>query len=206
MKTVMESVSARDRILTRLRKTKALADNGAAGERDSAAALLQAVAAEHGIDLDDIADDETEREWQLPFKTGWRLALFSQLAALMRREMYGTAEAEKIQVFVRKSSSGRVRIIGAFVRCTASQWIELDAKRHVLELDYERHLKAFFRAFLERNNLLLPHEPGTSWPELSDEERRNAELALAMSYGMEKSVLRKQIEDAGEQDKGGGAE
>lgn len=192
----MESVSARDRILTRLRKLKALADNGAAGERDSAAALLQAVAAEHGIDLDDIADDEAEREWQLPFKTGWRLDLFCQLAALMRLDIYGTLDVEKIQVRVTRQ---RRRIVRAYVRCTRAQWLELDAKRSVLEADYERHLKAFYRAFLERNDLLTPYNP--DGPEPTEEELENARLAQTMSFGMERSALRKQIEDAGEQDK-----
>lgn len=189
-------VSARDRILSRLRKLKALAEKGTEGERDSAAALLQAVAAEHGIDLDSLADDEAEVDWTLPFKAGWRLDLIVQLAALLRLDIYGSLEVEKILVFVTKQ--GRRRIARAFVRCTRAQWLELDAKRSVLEADYERHLKAFYRAFLVRNDLLTPCNP--DGPEPTEEELENARLARAMSSGMERSALRKQIEYAGGQD------
>lgn len=112
-------VSARDRILSRLRKLRALAEKGTEGERDSADALLQAIAAEHGIDLDSLADDEAEVDWALPFKSGWRLGLIAQLAALLRLDIYGTLDVEKILVFV--TIRGRRRIVRAYVRCTRAQ-------------------------------------------------------------------------------------
>lgn len=190
-------VSARDRILSRLRKLKALAEKGTEGERDSADALLQAIAAEHGIDLDSLADDEAEVDWTLPFKDGWRLDLFTQLAALLRLDIYGTLDVAKIQVWVAKQ---RRRTVRAYVRCTRAQWLELDVKRSVLEADYKRHLKAFYRAFLVRNDLLMPYNP--DGPEPTEEELENARLARTMSFGMERSALRKQIEYAGAQDNG----
>lgn len=190
-------VSARDRILSRLRKLKVLAEKGTEGERDSADALLQAVAAEHGINLDDLADAEAEVDWPLPFKAGWRLDLFTQLAALLRLDIYGTLDVEKIQVWVTRQ---RRRTVRAYVRCTRAQWLELDAKRSVLEADYERHLKAFYRAFLERNDLLTPCDP--DGPEPTEEELENARLARTMSFGMERSALRKQIEYDGAQEGG----
>ena len=44
----------RDNLIARLRKIAALAANGVGGEAANAAALLDSIAAEHGISLDDL--------------------------------------------------------------------------------------------------------------------------------------------------------
>jgi len=179
-------------IIARLAKLRALSSGSSGGESEAADLLMRRLAERHGIDLADI-DDEAQREWPLDFKAGWRLDLFLQIAGRMRYDMHGSVDAERIQVFRRRL--GRKRSNSAlFVRCTESEWIELEARFSVLSADYARQLAAFPRAFMERNDLLLPFGAVRRDREPSAEELELAKLAGELALGMRRTVLAKQIE------------
>jgi hypothetical protein len=77
----------RDDILARLRKVAALAAHGVGGEAVNAAALLDAIAAEHGIDL---ADLDGERKSMHTYRTGreqWKRDLFCQIFWRLDRDI-----------------------------------------------------------------------------------------------------------------------
>ena len=177
----------RERILARLGKLKALADFGAAGERENAKAAMERVAEKYGIDLDNL-NEEKETDYVLEFKRGWRLDLIRQLVGLGRIEWHGSLDAPHCNIYLRRQGG---KVAYYFVRCTAAQWTELRAKFDILARDYERQLRLFFRAFLEANDLLVPSAPDSTKP--SAQEIADAMDALSMAQGIKKSSVRKQI-------------
>lgn len=192
-------MSNRDDIIARLMKMKALAARGVGGERAAAESLMSAIAEKYGIDLDNL-ERETESEYPLLIGSGWRLSLFCQIAALMRLEQYGDNKAEHCVVLVRsRYARGRGRNPrrtvkhDRFFRGTQSQFIELTAKFGILSRDYEAQKKAFYEAFLQANDLLLPY--GTIKRTHTEKEFERAELAARLATGITPSTIRKMIGD-----------
>ncbi|MBR3087314.1 MAG: hypothetical protein IKH04_13035 [Kiritimatiellae bacterium] len=179
---------SRDDILARLRKIKSLADHGEGGEAANAAALLDTIAAEHGIDLDAI---DAALVSDHVFKTGvdgWRQKLFCQIVWCRDRKM----ELYSCRSDRRTRGHDAIKL-----RCADDFFVEVVAAFEVLSRDYDRQRKALFRAFLAANDLLLeasaddePRKP------LSDAERCLLEDAARLSLGIEKTMLRKQLTGA----------
>lgn len=184
-------MSNRKEILERLAKLKALAEGGVGGERENAARLLEEIAARYGVPLESLDDEaeNAESDHEVEFSRGWKANLLAQILGLMRFEQYGDVKAAHLRLFTR-SRGGRV--VGAFVRCTEAQWLEAMAKFTVLSRDYKSQLDAFFRAFLEANDLLLPY--GVLGGNPSDKEKEAAAIASRLANGIKKSALRRQIE------------
>jgi len=179
---------SRDDILARLRKIKSLADRGEGGEAVNAAALLDTIAAEHGIDLDAIDAAPVSDH---VFKTGvdgWRQELFCQIVWCRDRKM---------KLYSCRSDRRHKGHDAIELRCANDFFVEVVAAFEVLSRDYDRQRKALFRAFLAANDLLLPatDDDAPSKP-LSDAERRMLEDAARLSLGIEKSALHKQLAGA----------
>lgn len=190
----------RDNIIARLRKVAALASHGEGGEADNAAALLDAIAAEHGIDL---AELDSERKTMHTYRTGreqWRRDLFCQILWRLDKDihcynaMVPASPATRQRTRRKGKASSRVsrRTFDAIrAECTGSQFVEAAAKFEVLQRDYARQLKAFYRAFLLANDLLCDYDPAS--PEPSDEQRRLSADAMRLSQGIFESQLHPQI-------------
>lgn len=192
----------REEIIARLRKIAALASRGEGGEASNAAAILDTIAAQHGIDLSEL-DEEAIHSHTIPVgKEMWRRDLLCQIfwhkdpgidcwpvatATRTTRTMRTTRKGAKTACGYRR------RITAIRVECPDSVFIECTAQYEILARDYERQLKAFYRAFLIRNDLLCPADP--SAPKASDEElQRNAD-ADRLARGMFASSLHRQICD-----------
>lgn len=175
-------------ILARLRKIKSLADRGEGGEAANAAALLDIIAAEHGIDLDAIDEDIVREHIFKVGVDGWRHKLFCQIVWCRDREM----ELHSYRSGRRPKGYDAIKL-----RCTDDLFVEAVAAFEVLSRDYDRQRKAFYRAFLEANDLLLPasDDDAPSKP-LSDAEERLIEDAARLSLGIQKSALHKQLAGA----------
>ena len=178
----------RTRIMDRLAKMKALADGGVGGERENAARLLEEVARKYGVDLSALDGAEVEKRHDFKIANGWRRDLFVQLVLLLRLERYGSLDVDHLQFYRWKLGP---KCKGEFVKCTDPEWLEIMAKYTVLERDYQRQLKVFYRAFLEANDLLANCKPQRT---PTKEEMQDAIRARCMALGIEKSQLRKQIE------------
>lgn len=191
----------RDDILARLRKVAALAANGVGGEAANAAALLDSIAAEHGIDLDDL---DSERKSMHTYRTGrehWRWHLFCQILWRIDRDIpcyHDNSPARTAQARPRarrkgkaSRSSARRTFDAVRAECTDSQFIEAVAKFEVLQRDYARQQKAFYRAFLVSNDLLCEYDPDS--PEPTDEQMQVVEDSIRLSQGIFQSQLRHQI-------------
>jgi hypothetical protein len=189
-----------ERLKERLCKMKALADCGTGGERAAAANLIRKLAAKYGMSLDDI-DTEIEREHTVEATQAWQRQIFLQLLGLMRIEQYGDRHADKLNMFCQKHRGwyrgrGKARrqiwVKRYFTVCTDAQWLELTAKYSVLCADYIKQLKAFPRAFLVRNDLLMPYNPDD--PEPTAEQKEQFAIAEDLATGIKKSLLSKQLE------------
>jgi len=184
----------KDDIMARLRKLKALADLGVGGEADNAAALLDRIARENGIDLARI-DDIVESERVVRVGTDeWKQRLFCHIVWRRYRdkEMFATYDPPNLSRFV----GGKRRPFNA-VRfwCADDFFVEVVAAFEILRRDYERQLRAFFRAFLTANDLLLQPRADEPERELSAADRRRILDAERLALGIERSELRKQITD-----------
>ena len=189
-----------NKLKERLRKMKALADFGIGGERAAAENLIRKLAAKYGMSLDDI-DTEIEREHTVEATQAWQRQIFLQLLGLMRIEQYGDRHADKLNLFMQKRPGGHrgrgksrrlTWVKRYFTVCTDAQWLELTAKYSVLCADYIKQLKAFPRAFLVRNDLLMPYNPDA--PEPTAEQKEQFAIAEDLATGIKKSLLSKQLE------------
>lgn len=191
----------RDDLIARLRKIAALAANGVGGEAANAAALLDSIAAEHGIDLDDL---DSERKSMHTYRTGrekWRCKLFCQILWRIDKDIpcyHAKSPARPAQArprVRRKGKTSRSSDLRTFdavrAECTDSQFVEAVAKFEVLQRDYETQLKAFYRAFLLANDLLLDYDPDS--PEPTDEQKSLSANAIRLSKGIFESQLHPQI-------------
>ena len=173
-------MSERENILARLAKMKALAERGAAGERDNAARLMESVAAKYGIDLDAVGA-EAESDHPVAF-SGWKRKLAGQLLDA-HRAVRRPERQPLLHVFRRTRSEETPW-------CNL-QFVELMAKHSVLCRDYEEQRKAFYRAFLVANDLLAPADGNEQF---SDEELEEARLSNRLAAGIKRSDLYKQLE------------
>ncbi len=189
-----------ERLKERLGKMKALANSGIGGERAAAENLIRKLAAKYGMSLDDI-DTEIEREHTVEATQAWQRQIFLQLLGLMRIEQYGDRHSDKLHMFCQKHRGGyrgrgkarrQIWVKRYFTVCTDAQWLELTAKYSVLCADYIKQLKAFPRAFLVRNDLLMPYNPDA--PEPTAEQKEQFAIAEDLASGIKKSILSKQLE------------
>ena len=176
-----------EELKARLRKMKALADHGVGGERENAERLLAEIAAEHGIDLDEL-EEERRKDFYVELRESFKHKMLSQLCALKRQELKRKgASLEGYRMSVWKCHG---KYMYSVSNCTEAEWLELIAKLEVLARAYKRQMEDFYHAFLMANNLLVEPE---GEEELSQEERRRYFRIAQMSLGIEKSQLNKQL-------------
>ena len=192
----------RDDLIARLRKIAALASHGVGGEAANAALMLDRIAAEHGIDIVDL---DSERKSMHTYRTGreqWRRDLFCQILWRLDRDIRcfnanapasPTARRQRARRKGRASGVSRWTFNAVRAECTGSQFVEAVAKFEVLQRDYARQLKAFYRAFLVSNDLLCDYDPDS--PEPTDEQLQLCKDAIRLSAGIFTSQVRHQICD-----------
>lgn len=138
--------SERDRLLERLRGVKALAEKGAAGERDNAAALLTSLMEKHGITEVDLEGAEISTHW-IRYKTVYERKLLFQLAYMH----LGSGHASGC---VGRYTGRRRKEVG--IDCTPAQYIEIVADYHFYREALEEEMSVFYSAFIQKNELFPP--------------------------------------------------
>lgn len=163
--------SERERLLERLKGVKALADRGADGERDNAAALLTALMEKHGITEADLESAEISTHW-IRYKTIFERKLLFQIAYMR----LGSGHAFGC---VGKYTRRKRKEVG--VKCTPAQYIEIEADYEFYRQALEEELNIFYSAFIQKNKLFPP-------PELADKpssEQTDIDVIMKMEAMME---------------------
>lgn len=131
-------MTERERLLEKIRKVQALANRGADGEKKSAAALLDKLMKQYGIDEAEIAEERLEKCF-FRYKTPYERKLLVQVIYTV---------TGKIPFKCVGSYSGRARKqVG--IDCTAAERLEI-------EFSYE-----FYKAALEEEILFHARNRGT---------------------------------------------
>lgn len=168
-----------------LRKLKALADRGAGGEKENAAALLEKLMQKYGISEAEL-ERERVQDYFFPYSQETERRLLIQLVYMVT----GEAGCECVGTY-----SGRKRKkVGA--TCTAAQRLEIEAYFAFYGEAMKKELETFYSAFISKNDLYPPESlvKPRSRDELTEEEIERALKAGMMATGMERHHFRKQLE------------
>lgn len=156
--------------IDRLRKIKALADQGSAGEREAAKFLLEKLLQQNDLDLHSIEDEEF-----MPFifkvKKGYELILLYQIIAFVtgsKDHKYSPSHTTQAKYC-------------AFLK--PSQYKEIDLLFNHYKREWKSQVDSFFTAFVMKSGLAL--DPG----EGEGKEPTESDLyALRLMMGMKEPI------------------
>lgn len=174
-------------ILDKIRKVQALAENGEAGEKESAEMHLRMLMEKYRITEDDLDTDREEvfyyhaegHDWEMLFL---QVSIISGVKKLL---IIGTNDYSKRIKNFKKIAKDRPRGTNVSMVCTRAQFVEVTTKYEILQKSFDAHYDAFTYAFLWKNNLLAKSD-GTEH-ELTEEERVMLQRACGMYNGIDKS-------------------
>ena len=177
----------REEILERLRKMKALADRGEGGERENAERLLAEIAAENGIDLDELDDCEL-KSFTIVLPQKFSRKLLCQLCALKRKKLErdGALASKEDDRLTMWSTFHKNKFV--VKSCTDAEWIEISTKLEILTRAFKKQMDEFYSAFLLANDLMVDADEDEE-KELSLAERQKMHRIARMSMGIEKTNL-----------------
>ena len=177
----------RERLLERLKGVKALADRGADGERDNAAALLAALMEKHGITEADLEGGEISTHW-IRYKTIYERKLLFQLSYMH----LGSGHAFGC---VGRYTGRQRKEVG--VKCTPAQYIEIEADYQFYRKALEEELSVFYSAFIQKNELFPPPDLAGELEDLGQVDLDVIMKMEAMMEGIEHRTRHKAIGDGG---------
>ena len=138
-------MTERERLLEKIRKVQALANRGADGEKQSAAALLDRLMTQYGIDEAEIAEERLEKCF-FRYKTPYERKLLVQVIYTV---------TGKIPFKCVGSYSGRARKqVG--IDCTAAERLEIEFSYEFYKAALEEEMERFYSAFLMKNDIFPP--------------------------------------------------
>lgn len=175
-----------DKIIEQIKKLQELVSRGEYGERINAQELINSLMNKYSI-TPDMLEVEDHREYEFKYKYEWQKLLMDQLVGLVGDDKVASYERFKKINGVYKKVKG-LKVYG----CAPEVWVDLISRYEIYQRSYAEHLKAFYRSFLIANDLLLPYDPNA--PEPDEKERELYARARAMSLGVDKCVVHKQLE------------
>ncbi len=138
-------MTERERLLEKIRKVQALANRGADGEKQSAAALLDRLMTQYGIDEAEIAEERLEKCF-FRYKTPYERKLLVQVIYTV---------TGKIPFKCVGSYSGRARKqVG--IDCTAAERLEIEFSYEFYKAALEEEMERFYSAFVMKNDIFPP--------------------------------------------------
>jgi hypothetical protein len=168
-----------EKIVDLARKLKALAERGVGGEKENAAQKLKRLLAKHGISIEEIESAERSEEL-FKYKNGQQQILLQCIRMVMGMET--------------KIYSVRRLRNAVIVECTKAEFLEIKATFEFYSKAYERDLKLFLRAFIQKNRLFPSDGPKTNMGELTGQELAEAEEIMIMAESIrQRSPIRKQL-------------
>lgn len=184
----------RDDIIEKLHKIKAIANNGSEGERRAAEALLASLMKKYDISPDELEDEKKSYHLLYTGDDLYDYKLFKQIVFRYRSsEEVKFADLRKAPkgdkaAWARAGLGPKNADAGLF--CSNAEFIELVSIFEVYRADFQEYLHAFYYAYLNTNDLLVGEEnrPPT------EQERQMLKKASAMSLGIDKKDIFKQID------------
>lgn len=180
--------TAKENLLEKLKKIKALADRGERGEQASAKALLEKLMQEHGVTEADLEVERVETVF-FPYHDELERRILAQVIfSVTGKPAFGCVGA----------ASGRKRKkLGT--DCTAAQRLEIEFNYKFFYGAAKKEFEVFLYAFYSKNDI-FPHESEAqvkTLEEMTPEEKEEMIRAAMMAEGMERHTPHKAIGDGG---------
>lgn len=168
------------------RKLKALADKGVGGEKVTAEAMLNALLKKHKITIEEIEGEKLEDHYFTLTKEEFRL--WYQIVKQVRYALKVYGEFPK--KFIRQYSLDG----NWMITCSASEFIEIEAKYSFYKRLFEQELDVFYSAFIKANDLLVDNPNKTADKEMSMEDYLEWKRIDDMSKKIKSESFRKQLQ------------
>ena len=175
-------MTEREKLQEKLRKLKALAEQGVGGEKENAEKLLAALMKKHNISEEEIEEVQI-KTYFIRYKTEWERRLLHQLAYMHLGSGHSSGCVGTYTGHMRKKVS---------IKCTAAVYLEIEAEFDIYRRALEKEIEYFYYAFVSKNNLYPP-------PELADDSLADGDIKKAMkiasySSGIDKVERYKRLE------------
>lgn len=168
------------------KKLKALADRGVDGEKTNAEAMLNSLMKKHKITIEEI---EGEKLMDFFFKIEKKDYKF--LLQIIKHVNYGIkCYGEFPKKLIREHSYIKGNYM---ITCTASEYIEIEAKHIFYKRLYNEEVAVFNKAFFKANNLLIDL-PDREDEEMTLEDYENWKRVNEMSKKIKVGQFNKQLE------------
>lgn len=167
------------------KKLKALSEKGVGGEKINAEKMLNDLMKKHNLTIEDI-EGENKFDYFLKLKKEEE-KLFNQIVKRVNTEipLYGEFPAKDIKAFKLKGNF--------LIKCTASEYVEIESMFIVYNRLYKDELNIFYRAFCTANDLLVTSKDARSVKDMTDDEYNDWLRATAMASKIKSETFRKQI-------------
>ena len=168
------------------KKLKALADKGIGGEKTTAEKMLATLLKKHKITIEQI-DSEATQDYYFKLKNSEQRLLYQIIKHVhYKLNFYGEFPKDIIKKHGLKGNY--------MVTCTASQYIEIEAKHSFYKNLYEEEVSVFYSAFIRANGLLVDNPESKDDEEMSFEDYEKWKRVNDMAKNIKVGEFRKQIE------------
>lgn len=186
----------KEKVIEKLKKLKALATRGVGGEAVNADRLFQSLCTQYHINPDDFDDEKIDRH-AVKTENEEETTILSQIVwrRIGREEGVFGVLCKKLKRSDRKllEEAFGVKDFNAVIKCTDAQFVEVMFEFEVLRQNYAERKRAFLRAFLDTNDLLLEPTEDDAKREYTDEELNLIHESARYSAFMDKAKVRKSI-------------
>ena len=167
------------------KKLKALADKGIGGEKANAEAMLNSLMKKHNITIEEIEGEKLMDFFFKIEKVDYRFLLQIIKHVNYDIKCYGEFPKKVIKDNYLKGNY--------MITCTASEYIEIEAKHSFYKRLYNEEVAVFNTAFFKANNLLIDN-PNRVDKEMTLEDYENWKRVNEMSKKIKVGQFNKQIQ------------
>jgi len=167
------------------KKLKALADKGIGGEKSNAEAMLNNLMKKHNITIEEIEGEKLMDFLVKIEKSDYRFLLQIIKHVNYDIKCYGEFPKKTIKQYSLKGNY--------MITCTASEYIEIEAKHNFYKRLYEEEVSVFSTAFFKANNLLIDN-PNREDREMTLKDYENWKRINDMSEKIKVGQFNKQLE------------
>ncbi len=169
------------------KKLKTLVDKGVGGEKINAEKLLANLLNKHNLSIQDIEGEKIEYHFFNLKKEEDRL--WNQIVKSVNNKIqcYGAFPAKDIK----KNGLGG----NYMIECTASEYVEIEAKNSIYQRLYKDELNIFYHAFCTANNILVKPDKKIDVSDLNAEELKTLLRVRKMSHNINCEQYYKQLEE-----------